>query len=171
MKRILQTRILILAMSFAIIGSGFAQKRIESSAINMEFLIPNRFMKISEDKKSTIYQDNKTKAILSMEKLGFSDFETEILLQVEMDFNDIMSDDNNIDVEESSQLFRISSGYIIDWKTKERTRYRDNDTNRQALMQLNGTLYRFTISYPLEKRRPVLSLFNKTLNSAIPIYE
>jgi len=106
-----------------------------------------------------------------MEKLGFSDFETEILLQVEMDFNDISTNDNNVDVEESSQMFRISSGYIIDWKTKVRRRYRDNDANRQTLMQLNGTLYRFTISYPLEKQRSVLSLFNKTLNSAIPLYE
>jgi len=146
-------------------------QRMSSDAINMEFEIPDRFMKISEDKKATIYQDNKTKAIFTMEKLGFSDFETEILLQVEMDYNDISTNENNVDIEESSQLYRISSGYIIDWKTMERRRYKNNDANRQTLMQLNGTLYRFSISYPLEKQRNVFSLYNKTLNSAVPIYE
>lgn len=148
-----------------------AQQRIESSAVNMEFEIPKRFMKISVDDHKTVYQDSKTKAIFTMEKLGFSDFETEILLQIEMDYSDLSSDENNIDLEEQTQMFRISEGYIINWKTVKRTRYRDNDCNRQTLMQLNGTLYRFTISYPGDKEKSVLALYNKTLNSAVPIYE
>jgi len=32
-----------------------AQQRMASDAVNIEFEIPDRFMKISEDKKATVY--------------------------------------------------------------------------------------------------------------------
>lgn len=149
---------------------GFSQNSAEPYYSSVSFNVPNRFKLVDKQDNKVVFEDQKTESIVIIEKLGLNNFDDEMMLQMEADVNDYHSISKNVDVQETTDYFKLGTAHVVDWKSMTKDGTMVDRAHRSMLMQLNGVMYRFKIDYDMEDRKSIVNAVSKMLNTSIPLY-